>query len=84
MQSIVRIAAVVLTAAPLAALAAPATPAPERMALAGEAQGNVDPYAASKRARYASLVNQAEGLCGIYHGQAREICVGEARTKFSR
>ena len=83
MQSIVRIAAVMLTAAPLAALAAPPAPAQERMALAGEAHGNVDSYAASKRARYASLVKQAEGLCGIYHGQAREICVDEARMKFN-
>lgn len=84
MQSIVRIAAVVLTATPLAALAAAATPQPDQLALAAEADGGA--YAVSdavKRARYASLIKQAEGLCRIYQGQARMICVGEARMKFS-
>lgn len=83
MQSILRIAALMLTATPIAAFAAPVTPVPQRVALATEVPEAVNPYAASKRARYASLVKQAEGLCGIYRGQARDICVGEARMKFN-
>lgn len=82
MQSIVRIAAAALTVAPLAALAASPTPELEQLALAVQASDG-HPYTASKKARYASLARQAEGLCGIYQGQAREICVDEARAKFS-
>ena len=82
MQSIVSFAAVTLTVMPLAAFAAPSTPQPQRIALAAQA-GDVYSYAASKKARYASLARQAEGLCTIYQGQAREICVDEARKKFS-
>lgn len=86
MQTIARLAVAVLTATPLAAFAATATPLPQQLALAADAQTGVDAYAATnalKRARYASLIKQAEGLCGIYQGQARVICVGEARMKFS-
>lgn len=86
MQTIVRLAVAALTATPLAAVAATATPLPEQLALAADAETGVGSYAAtnaSKRARYASLTKQAEGLCRIYQGQARVICVGEARMKFA-
>lgn len=86
MQSIARFAAAVLAAAPLAAFGATAAPPIEQLALAADADGGIDAYTASnasKRARYASLIKQAEGLCRIYQGQARVICVGEARMKFT-
>lgn len=86
MQTLARLAVAVLAATPLAAVAAPATPLPEQLALAEDAQTGVDAYAATntlKRARYASLIKQAEGLCEIYQGQARVICVDEARMKFA-
>lgn len=79
MQPIVRLAAVTLTAAPLAAFAA--SPASERLLVQAE---DVYPYATSKKARYASLARQAEELCTVYQGQAHEICVAEARKKFSQ
>ena len=81
MQSIARIAAVALAVAPLAASAVPPTPELEEIALDVQ-EGDPPPDTASIRARYDSLIRQAEGLCDIYQRQAREICIGEARAKF--
>ncbi|MBW8307172.1 MAG: hypothetical protein K0M46_10185 [Thiobacillus sp.] len=72
--------------APLSAQAAkPGETLSEGAAALGERQSarpEEQAYAETNKLRYAAYYKDAKERCTVYGGQARNICIGEARMKY--